>query len=262
MIHGKRAGSPRHGAGRSTGPDRRFFSVYQFVGPAILVPLSYFLWWRRLGGDHRLALAALSIPILYAYIIPGIGTNVLHLWEINTRLRIGKFRPHHGFVFGSAASLLALVCVPPLTGGVNALEVARSAFVLGSVLAFWNWLYDVHAVKSGFITVYNIHYSRNASAETIVTDYAPALFGTFGLCYGVSLRVLERYLLELGRWELFGWLVAGCTLFVLTVPVAAYILASLWKHGTTGIRPYPAPDGADELPEKSVTDQQGPDIQH
>ena len=48
------------------------------------------------------------MPIAHAYIVPGIGTNVLRVWEFDTRLRLGRFRPHHGFVFGSATAMLVL----------------------------------------------------------------------------------------------------------------------------------------------------------
>jgi len=51
------------------------------------------------SGPTRL----LGIPVLYAYIVPAVGTNVFRIWEFNTRLRLGRFRPHHGFVFGSAS---------------------------------------------------------------------------------------------------------------------------------------------------------------
>ena len=87
--------------------------VYQYVGPMILFPTSYYLWLRRVDYDHQLVLFMMSMPILYAYIIPAIGTNWLKLWEFKTRWRLGRFRPHNGFVFGSAISLFALFLVEP-----------------------------------------------------------------------------------------------------------------------------------------------------
>ena len=48
---------------------------YQYVAPAVLTPLSFWLWWRYYGGDILLVLTAWLLPILYAYIVPGIGTN-------------------------------------------------------------------------------------------------------------------------------------------------------------------------------------------
>jgi len=72
-----------------------FFNVYQYAAPLVLLPLAYWLWLQRCAGEHRLAALALAIPVLFAYIVPAIGTNVLRIWEFNTRLRLGRFRPHH-----------------------------------------------------------------------------------------------------------------------------------------------------------------------
>ena len=125
----------------------------------------YWLWWSRYGEDHRMAILALVPVILFAYIVPGIGTNVLKLWEFNTRFRIGRFRPQHGFVFGTATSLLALACLPYPAADPGPLEWARAAVVIGSVLGFWNWLYDQHAIRSGFLVVYNRAFAEQRGPE-------------------------------------------------------------------------------------------------
>ena len=77
-----------------------FFNFYQYAAPLIVLPLAYWLWLERMQGEHRLALLVLAIPVVYAYVVPAVGTNVLRVWEFNTRLKLGRFRPHHGFVFG------------------------------------------------------------------------------------------------------------------------------------------------------------------
>ena len=55
--------------------------------PAVLTPLGAWLWWRHYDGHAALAAIALLVPIAHAYIVPGIGTNVLRVWEFDTRLR-------------------------------------------------------------------------------------------------------------------------------------------------------------------------------
>ena len=215
----------------------KFFNIYQFLAPAILVPLSYWLWWTRYDHRHDFVLLVLSIPVLFAYIIPGIGTNVLGLWEFNTRFRLGKFRPHHGFVFGSATSMLTLVSLNRATLPIDAWEFARAGIVLGSVIGFWNWYYDVRAIKAGFILVYNRPYADGLGPEAIAMDYAPVLFGAFGLCYGLALRLIEWQLLELGHWHRYLWLLIGCNLFVLTVPVAILIAFTYRRYGISGMKP-------------------------
>ena len=215
----------------------QFFNIYQFLAPVTLVPLSYWLWWTRYDQNHPFVLLALSIPVLFAYVIPGIGTNILGLWEFNTRFRLGNFRPHHGFVFGSATSMLTLVGLSRAATPIDAWEVIRSGIVLGSVLGFWNWYYDIQAIRSGFILVYNRPYADGLGPEAIAMDYAPVLFGAFGLCYGAALRILEWQLLELGHWNRYWWLLVASNLFVLTAPVAILATHTYIRHGISGLKP-------------------------
>lgn len=216
----------------------RFFRIWEIAAPVALLPLAYLLWLRHFAGDHLMAFAAVQPPVLFAYVIPGIGTNVLHLWEVRGRWRLGRFRPHHGFVFGSAASLMALVALPDVAPGAGLWQLARTAFVLGSVFAFWNWLYDTYAVKAGFLVVYNRQHFENAGAEAIATDYAPVFFGFFGAAYGVALELLRHHVVGLGRIEVYGWLLVAANLLVMVVPVVAFVALSQWRHGTSGLRPY------------------------
>jgi len=215
----------------------RFFQIYQYAAPLVLLPLGFWLWHNRFG-DLRLAGLALSLPVVYAYFIPALGTNWLKLWEFNTRFRLGRFRPHHGFVFGAATSVLAIATLPKLESGFGVGEMLRSAFVLGSVLAFWNWLYDARAIRVGFIKVYTRSYHEGADPETIAARHAPILFGTFGACYGVSLRVLESRLGIGGEWQSAWWLGGLCHLACNALPVLAYLAASRLRSGEWGLRSY------------------------
>ena len=112
----------------------RLLNLYQYLAPVLLFPVSYWLWWQRCDHSHACAILFLSMPVLFAYVIPGLGTNWLGLWEFNTRWRLGKFRPHHGFVFGTATSLFALLCIEPPTAKLGLWEMVRSGFLLGSAL--------------------------------------------------------------------------------------------------------------------------------
>ena len=110
--------------------------------------------------------------------------------------------------------------------------------MLGSVLGFWNWLYDLYAIKAGVVTVYNRNYSERRGAEAIATQYAPAYFFTFGMCYGVSIRVWEWCLITTGQSSLYWPLYIASMLLVLSCPVAVTALYSLAITGETGIRSY------------------------
>ncbi len=208
---------------------------YQYLAPAVLAPTSFWLWQREYGGDLRLVAAAWLIPVLWAYIVPGIGTNLLKVWEFNTRLRLGRFRPHHGFVFGSATALLAwLVHVPAR----DLFDVARSGFVMCSVLAFWNLLYDVMAIRAGILSVYNQPWADGHGEAAIATDYAPWFFGGFGAVYGLGIATME-WLNARGALSL-PVLAAALTLMLslsIAVPVAGFVAQSRCRHGHSGTRP-------------------------
>ena len=56
---------------------KRVLEWYQYVAPAVLAPLSFWLWWRHYDGQIWLVLIAWLLPIVYAYVVPCVGTNVL-----------------------------------------------------------------------------------------------------------------------------------------------------------------------------------------
>lgn len=93
----------------------RFFRLYEFIVPLLFFPLAYLAWLNRYNGDQRLVIFMIAMPITFAYVLPGLGTNWLKRWEFNAALKLGRFRPHDGFLFGTATSLLVLLCLdfPP-----------------------------------------------------------------------------------------------------------------------------------------------------
>jgi hypothetical protein len=214
---------------------KRALTVYQYLAPVVLAPASFLLWWREYDGDLRLVAAAWLIPVLWAYIVPGIGTNVLKVWEFNTRLRLGRFRPHHGFVFGSATAMLAWLVHVPAQG---AFSVLRSAFVMCSVLAFWNLLYDVKALQAGILRVYNQPWADGQSPEAVAMDYAPWFFGGFGAVYGAGVGLME-WLKAAGvlSRQVFALAFVGVMVLCLTLPVLGFMARSRRVHGHAGTRP-------------------------
>ena len=167
---------------------RRLLEAYQYVMPAVLTPLGALLWWRHYDGhdyDGHVALAAIAVlvPIAHAYIVPGIGTNVLRMWEFDTRLRLGRFRPHHGFVFGSATAVL----MPPALGTPTAhptlADMATSGLAAAVILGAVNWLYDVAAIRAGILGLQPALGGWRGPIA-VVNDYAPWFFGGFGLVQG------------------------------------------------------------------------------
>ena len=58
--------------------------LYQYIAPLILTPASWYLWWHEYDNLQQ-TLAAWLTPILWAYIVPAVGTNVCQVWEFDVR---------------------------------------------------------------------------------------------------------------------------------------------------------------------------------
>jgi len=216
---------------------RRLFETYQYVAPVLLTPLAAWLWWRHYDGTMNLVVIALMVPIAHAYLVPGVGTNILKVWEFDTRLRLGRFRPHHGFVFGSATAILALLTVGPPAPQIVPSEIVRSALLTGLLLGGINWLYDVGAIRAGILRVYNQPWADGNRPAAIVNDYAPWFFGGFGLVYGAGLKIAEGLLI--GRPGVYPPIMMGFALLAatVTVPTIGYVIQSYIRHGHHGCRP-------------------------
>lgn len=210
--------------------------LYQYVAPVILAPLSLALWWQEYADPAQVIVVWL-IPILWAYIVPGIGTNVFKVWEFDVAWKLGRFRPHHGFVFGSAAAMLAWLIHGDMARSVS--DVARYAFVLCAVLGFWNILYEIRALKAGILRVYNQPWATGGGAEAIAMDYSPWFFGGFGAAYGLAISGIELYVGALGQpgtVAMASFFLGGLALCI-AVPVLGFIRHSVKTHGHSGTRP-------------------------
>jgi len=215
---------------------KRLFEWYQYVAPAVLTPLSFALWWKTYGGDIWLTLIAWAIPVLYAYIVPGVGTNILKVWEFDTRFRLGRFRPHHGFVFGSATAMIAWACHAGAADDLG--DIIRTSLVFASILGMCNILYDVKALDSGILRVYNQPWADGKDSAAVAMDYGPWFFAGFGLVYGAGVGISERLA---ATGELDGFSFAGLFPLILILsiafPVWGYRGRSFKVHGHSGCRP-------------------------
>ena len=211
--------------------------MYQYIAPVIALPLAYVLWLGSAQGDHRFAVWMVALPVAFAYIVPAVGTNVLRVWEFNTRFRLGRFRPHHGFVFGSATACIAWLAWPSYAEP-SAAAGMRTGFILGSALAFWNWLYDAQAIRAGFLCVYTRSYADRQGADAIAMDYAPPIFGLFGLGYGATAVWMRPLLAEPG-WSSAYWIaLVTAVAFCIALSVGGYVAWSLIRFGESGLKSY------------------------
>lgn len=214
---------------------KRLLSLYQYLAPALLAPLSFWLWQREYDGDPARVALAWGLPVLWAYIVPGVGTNVLKVWEFDVRLRLGRFRPHHGFVFGSATAMLAWLVHPGPAR--DTAEALRYAFVLASVLGFWNLLYEVKALESGLLRVYNQPWADGQPEAAVALDYAPWFFAGFGAVHGLAIGLAELHADALQGWPRTLLVLAAALLAACALPALGYMRQSLRRHGHAGTRP-------------------------
>jgi hypothetical protein len=211
----------------------KFFKIYQYVVPVILVPLSYYIWLRTFGGDHRKAILVSYLPVVFSYVAPWLGIKVFRLWRLSLKSRI---RPHHGFVLGSGASFMAWLCYIPGRPETVLFDTLRFAFTFGSTFALWSWIYDIYAIKTGFI----IHFTREAyekkSVEEMTFAYAPLVFGTFAFCIGLSFKFFEYWKNTNPVLDTLAWIAAA--VFSTATPLIVYMTQYYIRHGNLGLRSY------------------------
>jgi hypothetical protein len=215
----------------------RWLRAYPYVAPAILTPLAAWLWWRHYQGNLGLAAIAVLVPIAHAYVVPGVGTNLLRVWEFDTRLRLGRFRPHHGFVFGSATAVLVWPIVGAPSPHASGIEILGRALTAATILGLVNGLYDVAALRAGILKIYNQPWADGQGPIAIVLDYAPWFFGGFGFLYAAGLRLAETRLLVPEPGMSAALLGVALVVATVTFPTAGYIVQSLARHGHHGCLP-------------------------
>jgi hypothetical protein len=176
------------------------------------------------------------IPILFAYIVPGVGTNILKVWEFNTKYKLGKFRAHHGFVFGSATSMIAWFCHINIVATI--FEAVQLAFILSCAIGFLNLIYDIKAIKANILIVYNQPWAEGKSEEEIAMDYAPIFFAGFGVVYGFSIGIAELlFFNKMINLTFFLWYFILTLVVAIIVPVVLYRHRSFKNHGHSGCKP-------------------------
>lgn len=178
------------------------------------------LWCGELGRAQGLGFM-LSL-LGFAYVVPGLGTNLTRLYEFKTRYRLGRMRPHHGFVLSSFAAAAAWA-------GLRLGGWLSTALICAVLVT----LYDAFAIHSGFIVVYNRPHFEKRGAFAVALDYAPVFFFSFGALLGLFAAALKRQ--AMGPAGFLGW-----SLLLMLGPVAALAAWSYLRHGQSGLWPWKA----------------------
>jgi len=169
--------------------------LVDFVLPIPLTILMIYLWYIR---THNLAFAlyVLVLPLLFGYIMPGIGTNVLKLWAFKWKMmRMGNYFIHHGFMYAPyfAMSLYFTFGEIQQLTIVHMLTIVISNAFMQCFLTSWH---DYWGVKSGMIEIYNKPFREGKSSAEIILDYGPIGYALFGGSYAIASIIAFQYLIQ------------------------------------------------------------------
>jgi len=142
----------------------QFYKIYEVAGPIIMFPLACLLWWSSSQKDVSVTLYATGMPVAVAFLIPYVGIRLLHVWEIRSPHSNQGFRPHHGFMFGSATSVICWLVYQtyllfPATDSIWLFPIG-----LGLIIGLVNFLFDMFAISKGVLVVYNKSFAEGKSA--------------------------------------------------------------------------------------------------
>jgi hypothetical protein len=171
----------------------RILFTADFILPLPLTALMLYLWYQR-TNSWSFSLYVILLPLLFGYIIPGIGTNVFKLWAFKWRfMRMGNYFIHHGFMYAPYFAL-SLYCTFGNVGQISFIQAATIVISNSFLQCFLTTWHDYWGVKSGMIVIYNRPYREGKSAAEIILDYGPIAYAMFGCTYAISCLVAYSYL--------------------------------------------------------------------
>jgi hypothetical protein len=146
------------------------------------------------SSNWSFSLYVILLPLLFGYIIPGIGTNILKLWAFKWKfMRMGNYFIHHGFMYAPYFAL-SLYLTFGNTGEISFIQAATIVISNSFLQCFLSTLHDYMGLKSGMIEIYNRPYREGKSAAEIVFDYMPVGYVLLGCTYAVSCLVAYWYI--------------------------------------------------------------------
>lgn len=163
---------------------RAYLILIDFVLPLPMTALMYILWYRR-TGSALFSVYVLTLGVLFGYVFPGIGTNVLHLWRFNGPFRMKNYFLHHGFMYAPYLALVFYVAFPqgaPLTEG-NIIRIVLCGAFIQCVASCHH---DTCGVSTGMIEINSTLARLKRSPVEIVTDFGVVGFALVGASFSGS----------------------------------------------------------------------------
>lgn len=164
--------------------ERAYLLLVDFVLPLPLTALMYYLWQQR-TGNALFAAYVLTLGVVYGYVYPGIGTNLLRLWKFNGPLRIGNFHIHHGFMYAPYLALVFYVAFAPGTP-LTLEHIVRTILCSAFIQIVISCHHNVWGVKTGMIEINNTPTKLGKSPLEIVMHYGVVGFGLIGASFAGS----------------------------------------------------------------------------
>lgn len=193
--------------------------VSTYVFPVVAFPLLAWAFWL----DHGAAFAvfAMGVPLVFGYVVPGIGTNAMRRWRFHGRWVVGSYYAHHGFLYAAKlAFVLWLAMRHPAT--MTAGDVAAAAVLGGAFAAIGGYWHDVNASRAGRIEHLTRAAREGRSTEAVVAAYTPALFA-LGATYVLVSAWAYRILVAEARPEALPWVFAAGVVVLAAVPALAFL---------------------------------------
>lgn len=207
---------------RSLKPAKVFLFIYNYIYPFIGFPLLLWLWAR----DGNLAFAALTmgLPLVFGYLIPGIGTNILKMWRFCGPWVIGNYFIHHGFIYASTMGLGLYLAFFP-ANHLDAWNILGNMVRTAGLVGFVGWGHDILAVREGVIEIYNGPWKRGASPETIVSHSTPLCYALLGASYaGIATLGYQVLVTQQGNIGNLWWLFPLGLVLMTVVSSVPYLL--------------------------------------
>ena len=174
--------------------------IWPFVG----LPLLAWLWTE--SGGPAFAVLVLGLPLLFGYIFPGIGTNLLKMWRFRDAWVVGRFFIHHGFIYAATMGTVMYFAFIPPSGSDDWLTLLGNMARCAGILGFVGWTHDLVAIRAGLMEVYNQEWRRGEPPEVIAAQYAPLSFSLLGVCYAALVTLGYQTIVLDGNPASLGWL--------------------------------------------------------
>jgi hypothetical protein len=163
---------------------KKFVFFFDYILPFPLLVIMPYLWYIRVNHNLLFAIYVLALPLLWGYIVPGVGTNVLKLWWFKGKWVVGNYYLHHGIMYAGPLSLLLYVTFGD--GPVSTVQSITIILCTGGMQGLLSSQHDILAIKAGTMVMDNPPAREGKSPEEIVNYCSPLAFFLIGGSYGAS----------------------------------------------------------------------------